>query len=125
MTELTDRRREAALDRDLNVARIADALERLGDLVALLLEPEPREDERENPDDPDTLPAQPEDTKAWRPVKGGRAVLREATGRGSVEETPVAIDRLYESEGILVAVVVDETGKAATVPASILRKPRA
>lgn len=106
----------AAADRDLNVARIADALERIADLVATLLEPEPSPDEREQTDGPDDAPASPEDAAAWRPVKGGRAALY---GYGTPRE--VVVDRIYRSEGVDVAVIVDEDGFEYRTALSSLR----
>lgn len=117
-----DRRRAATRDRDLNVARIADALERIADLIATLLEPETREDEREQDPGPDDAPASPEDAAAWRPVKGGRALLLHPYADDPV---PVVVDRLYVSEGIEVAHVVTEDGASANVTASRLREPGA
>jgi hypothetical protein len=116
MTELHDRRREAALDADLNVSRIADALERLGDLVALLLEPEPGE-EREQDPSPDDAPASPEDAEAWRPEVGKPARLY---GFGDPRE--VMVDRLYTSEGVALALILEDE-KTYRVAASTLRAP--
>lgn len=87
------------------VARIADALERIADAFETALMPEPSPDEREQDLGPDDAPASPEDAAAWRPVKGGRAALY---GYGTPRE--VVVDRIYRSEGVDVAVIVDEDG---------------
>ncbi len=119
-TELTRRRREAALDADLNVARIADALEAIAAAVGALLEPEPG-DERKQDDGPDDAPSSPEDAAAWRPVRGGRAFL-DLNGRGW--PGLVVVDRLYQSEGADIAVAVAENGAGYTVAAGYLSEPR-
>lgn len=111
--------RQAALERDLNVARIADALERIADRLTDALMPDTREDEEaEREPGPDDAPASPEDATAWRPVKGGRALL---DVDGPLE---VVVDRIYRSEGVDMAVVVDELGATFTTPATNLREPR-
>lgn len=124
-------RREAALDADLNVGRIADALEGIRallsagltlrgstnaalDRLADLLEPEPEPDERTGEPDPEP----PIDAAlAWAPVKGGRARLR-------FDPRVRVIDRVFESEGETWAVVVDESGAGLTVPLDALEPPR-
>lgn len=131
-------RREAALDADLNVARIADALDLLATrhaslmlalvaaverFAALLAEPEPGDERTGEPDPEPPIDAAP----AWAPVKGGRAWLPfgavDAVLAGNAGEL-VTVDRLYESEGTVVAHVVTEDGDAWTLPASSLEPPR-
>lgn len=127
-------RREAALDADLNVGRIADALEGIRallsagltlrgstnaalDRLADLLEPEPEPDERTGEPDPEPpIDAAP----AWAPVKGGRAILQHFDGK----REPVVVDRLFESEGETWAVAVDAEGEGRTVHVSHLEPPR-
>lgn len=122
-------RREAALDADLNVARIADAFDLLVErhsslmlalvaaverFAALLAEPEPEPDERTGEPEPDEpIDAAPE----WEPVKGGRASLR-------FDLRAFVVDRIFESEGETWAHVVDESGEGLTVPLSALEPPR-
>lgn len=124
-------RREAALDADLNVGRIADALEGIRallsagltlrgstnaalDRLADLLEPEPEPDERTGEPEPDEpIDAAPE----WAPVKGGRASLR-------FDLRAFVVDRIFESEGETWAHVVDESGEGLTVPLDALEPPR-
>ena len=57
-----------------------------------------------------------DDGDAWRPSKGGRAML---TG------DPVVVDRLFVSEGEIAATVVLEDGGAITTWASALSEPPA
>lgn len=121
---LTERRLEAALDRDVNVARIADALERIADVLEVYREPDTGEDEgdeRTQDPGPDDAPASPED---WAPRKGGRALLPLVNGPVGIELVPVVVDRLYVSEGVLMAHVVTEDGLTATRPAASLSEPR-
>ena len=78
--------------------RATEALERIADLLERLLaeavEPEPG-DERTGEDEPEPpIDAAPE----WQLVKGGRAFVQ---GCGLV-----VLDRIYESEGEVVAVCV-------------------
>lgn len=135
-TPLTRRRHDAAHDRDVNIARIADALEALVDLATGLapaldavldavatmpVYTEPDEgDERTQDPGPDDAPASPEDATEWRPVKGGRAMLP----RIAAPPVEVVVDRLYADRGVLLATVVSEDGRGATVLAGILGEPR-
>lgn len=131
--DLEAQRREAALDADLNVARIADALEGIRallsagltlrgstnaalDRLADLLEPEPEPDERTGEPDPEP-PIDEAGRGDWRPSKGGRAWLPEA-------DEDVVVDRVFASEGEVWAQVVAESGEARTLSVSRLWPPR-
>lgn len=129
--DLEAQRREAALDADLNVARIADAFDLLVerhsslmlalvaavDRLADLLEPEPEPDERTGEPEPDEpIDAAPE----WAPVKGGRALLPDVDGTREA----VVVDRIFESEGEVWALVVMESGLEFRVRLDILEPPR-
>ena len=111
-----ERRRAAYENRDLNVERIADALERIADAFETALMPEPSPDEREQDPGPDDAPASPEDAAEWRFVKGGRATLY-----GCGDPRQVVVDRIYRSEDVDVAVIIDEDGFEYRTPLSSLR----
>lgn len=130
--DLEAQRREAALDADLNVARIADAFDLLVErhsslmlalvaaverFAALLAEPEPEPDERTGEPDPEP-PI--DEADPWAPVKGGRALLPNVDGTREA----VVVDRIFESEGEVWAVVVIESGLECRVRLDILEPPR-
>lgn len=112
---LTERRLEAALDRDVNVARIADALERIADRLADVLMPDTREyddDERTQDPGPDDAPASPED---WAPVPGAWAFR-------TPDRCLVSVVRVFHSEGLTWARVIEEkTGRDIVVSVGALR----
>ena len=91
---------------DLLAERATEALERIAaalEAFAEAVEPEPG-DERTGEDEPEPpIDAAPE----WQPVKGGRAFV---PGFGLV-----VVDRMYESEGEVVAVCVREDGVQSIV----------
>lgn len=98
--------------------RIADALTRIADYFAVSFEPEPEPDERTGEPDPEP-PI--DEAPAWEPVKGGRAWLPDSLVKHG---RAVLVDRLYLSEGELVAYVVDDAGDGFALNASHLEPPR-
>lgn len=103
-----------------NLAVIAEQATRIATLLEELvaaLEPGEIATADVEAGDPDKPAPEP-----WRPVEGDRAVLH-AVGVTGEGRKPVFVERLYESEGVEVAVVVDRHGAQYRVPSARLIPP--